>query len=274
MNLRPALLATATLATAFCTTLAVCRWGGGGNEELSDLAWVVQHGEELGPSLEAGRRRHEAKWALAAEVAAGRMTVREAAGHFRRLDEAASDFPAGIPRPPGDESALRANVLDYVWVVLGDQQRYATAARWYDAAFTAYPQLLSDPPPGHRYYAACAAALAGCGQGRDAADLDEKSRVGFHRQARVWLRADLEARRQLLEKEPAKALTVARDMRYWLRDSSLSRVREPEALARLPEAERQAWQKLWADVADTRARAEGTTPLEQRADSKALLPER
>jgi hypothetical protein len=31
--------------------------------------------------------------------------------------------------------------------------------------------------------------------------------------------------------------------------------RGPEALARLPEAERQEWQKLWADVADTLARA-------------------
>jgi hypothetical protein len=51
-------------------------------------------------------------------------------------------------------------------------------------------------------------------------------------------------------------------------------VREPNALAWLPVAEQQAWRRLWADVADTLARAEGTTPLEQRADSKALLPER
>jgi hypothetical protein len=31
-------------------------------------------------------------------------------------------------------------------------------------------------------------------------------------------------------------------------------VRQPEALAKLPEAERHQWQKLWQDVADTLAR--------------------
>jgi hypothetical protein len=42
-------------------------------------------------------------------------------------------------------------------------------------------------------------------------------------------------------------------------------VRGPEALARLPAAERQAWQMLWEDVAATLARAEGTTPPEPKA---------
>src|SRR5215831_1124657 len=44
-------------------------------------------------------------------------------------------------------------------------------------------------------------------------------------------------------------------------------------LAGLPAGERQAWQKLWADVADTLARAEGTTPPEPKAGSKRPLPE-
>jgi hypothetical protein len=51
-------------------------------------------------------------------------------------------------------------------------------------------------------------------------------------------------------------------------------VRGPEALARLPEPERQAWQQLWADVADALARAEGTTPPKQKAGSKVPLPDR
>jgi hypothetical protein len=50
-------------------------------------------------------------------------------------------------------------------------------------------------------------------------------------------------------------------------------VSRPDALARLPEAEWQAWQKLWADIADTLARAEGMTPPEQRAGGKILVPE-
>ena len=55
---------------------------------------------------EAGRRRDQAKRALAAEVMAGRMSLREAAGHFRRLDEADPGYPPGIPRPSLDERAL------------------------------------------------------------------------------------------------------------------------------------------------------------------------
>jgi hypothetical protein len=52
-------------------------------------------------------------------------------------------------------------------------------------------------------------------------------------------------------------------MRGWLWDTPFARVRGPEALAWLPAAERQAWQKLWVDVADTLARA-GEQPLWDR----------
>jgi hypothetical protein len=41
-------------------------------------------------------------------------------------------------------------------------------------------------------------------------------------------------------------------------------VRGPDALAKLPEAGRRKWQKLWADVADTLARSKGgATPQKQ-----------
>jgi hypothetical protein len=274
MNLRPALLAAAALAAALAA-LALCRWGTRGNRDPVSIAWEVQRGDELGAHIEAGRRRDEAKRALAAEVVAGRMTVREAADHFRRLDEADPSYPPGLPRPPGYERALRHSVLEWAWEVLAHQQRYAAAARWYDEVFTADPDVLTGPPTNDRYHAACAAARAGCGQGRDAADLDEETRAGFRRQAFGWLRADLEARRRLLALEPENARqTVANDMQDWLADPDFAGVRGPEALARLSEPERQAWQMLWAKVADTLARAERTTSPEQRAGSTIPLPER
>jgi hypothetical protein len=149
----------------------------------------------------------------------------------------------------------------FVGVVLAPEGLFVAAARGYAEAFTADPHLLAGRPGGHRYDAACVAALAGCGQGRDAADLDEKSRAGFRRQALDWLRAELEARRRLLEQEPIEAgQTVAEQMQTWLVDPDFAGVRGAEALARLPEDERQAWQLLWADVAATRARAQGTAP--------------
>jgi hypothetical protein len=38
-------------------------------------------------------------------------------------------------------------------------------------------------------------------------------------------------------------------MQHWQGDTDFAGVRAPEALARLPETERQEWQKLWEDVA-------------------------
>src|SRR5205085_2816899 len=99
MNLRPALLAVAALAAAFWICFALCRWGAGGSRDLAAIAQVVRHGEELERHREAGLRRVEARRALAGEVVAGRMSLREAAGHFRRLKEADPAYPPGIPRP-------------------------------------------------------------------------------------------------------------------------------------------------------------------------------
>jgi hypothetical protein len=82
-----------------------------------------------------------------------------------------------------------------------------------------------------------------------------------------WLRAELETRLDLPEPEKTRWL-VAGDLDRWLVDPYFAGVREPDTLARLPEAERQAWQKLWADVEDALARAEGTTPPHQQTGSK------
>jgi hypothetical protein len=117
--------------------------------------------------------------------------------------------------------------------------------------------------------------MAGCGQGRDAADLDDTSRARFRRQALGWLRAALEARHRLLEQEPEKTRwMVASELWRWPEDPAFAGLRGPEALARLPEPERQAWHQLWADVADTLARAQGKAPPEAEADREVQPPER
>jgi hypothetical protein len=201
------------------------------------------------------------------------MTLREAAERFRRIDEAAPAYPPGTSPPPRDDWFFCEGVLDYVWVVVVPQERYAVAARYYDEVFTSEPRFLVGPPARHRYRAACAAARAGCGQGRDAAGLDEKTRAAFRRQALDWLRAELGSWHRLLEKEPGSAWPVAHDLLRWLEDPHFAGVREPNGLARLPAAERQAWHKLWTDVADARARAQGTTPPETKAGGKQPPPE-
>jgi hypothetical protein len=149
------------------------------------------------------------------------------------------------------------------------KQRYAAAAGFYTGAFAAQPKLAEDLRCGHRYNAACAAAQAGCGQGKDAKDLAEKQRARLRKQALDWLRADLAARNEVLKKGPAGArAVVVQTMQHWLKDADLAGVRGPEALAKLPEAERPAWQELWADVAGTLDRAAGKGAAEMKSPTK------
>jgi serine/threonine protein kinase/Flp pilus assembly protein TadD len=139
----------------------------------------------------------------------------------------------------------------------------------YAAAFAEQPKLADDLQGQHRYSAACAAALAGCGQGKDVEQHDIEQRGRLRRQALDWLRADLAAYHQLLEKEPGKAGPLVRQrMQHWLADRDFAGLRGPEALTKLPEAERHPWQTLWADVAQTLARAEGKAASEKQSPPK------
>jgi tetratricopeptide (TPR) repeat protein len=138
------------------------------------------------------------------------------------------------------------------------QGLYAASVRFWREAFASQPSLAEDLQAGNRYNAACAAALAGCGQGKDASGLGDKERAGLRRQALDWLRADLDAWRKVLEKGPEQARpAVAQLMQHWQQDPDFSGVRGPDALGRLPEAERQGWQQVWADVKKTLEQARG-----------------
>jgi tetratricopeptide (TPR) repeat protein len=133
---------------------------------------------------------------------------------------------------------------------------YAAAARWYAEAFNAQPELADNLQSGDRYNAACAAALAGCGQGADAQALPEEERARLRQQALYWLRGDLGAWRAKLAEgtSPARA-AVMKQMQHWLTDPDFAGVRGPEALGRLPEAERRRWQRLWQQVEELRRQA-------------------
>jgi tetratricopeptide (TPR) repeat protein/serine/threonine protein kinase len=146
---------------------------------------------------------------------------------------------------------------------------YAATARLYREAIAAKPDLVASPLNGVRYNAACAAALAGWGQGKDAAGLDAKERGRLRLWALDWLKRELQDWQRLLEQEPAKAGPIAgKRMRHWLQDADFSGVRGTEALAKLPEGERRKWQQLWADVAATLARSQGKAVPQPRPEPK------
>ncbi len=116
--------------------------------------------------------------------------------------------------------------------------------------------MAEDLSTGNRYNAACVAALAGCGRGKDAGSLDEKERARLRAQALKWLRTDLRAWRSLLGTGPdSNRPAIAQQLQHWLEDSDFAGVRGEKALLVLPEAERPDWQKLWQEVEALRKQA-------------------
>jgi tetratricopeptide (TPR) repeat protein len=141
------------------------------------------------------------------------------------------------------------------------KQRFAASTRFFEEAFAAEPALADDHQKEHRYNAACAAAMAGCGQGKDAGALGDKERTRLRQQALRWLRDDLKAWQEKLNRDPGKVRTVVvRTLQRWLVDTDFATVRSPEGLARLPETEQQTWQAFWVEVQRLLDQAQATPP--------------
>jgi tetratricopeptide (TPR) repeat protein len=194
---------------------------------FADALASLRRGDEL------GRKSPELQ-------AATPLWVREA----ERLVHLAELLPGilkgeALPTEPSDRLLLAD-------ICRQQKQFYGRAAQLAAGAFKDKPSLAGDKAKpslagaatlGNRYNAARAAALAGCGKGEDAGELDDKERVHWRRQALAWLRADFE----LCRKQQGT-------MRHWLNDPALAGVRDDRALIGLPEAERRDWLKLWEEV--------------------------
>jgi tetratricopeptide (TPR) repeat protein len=137
-----------------------------------------------------------------------------------------------------------------VAAICRSRKMHAAAARFAAAAFAVEPRSADDLEAGHRYDAACDAALAAAGKSKDAAKLDDKEKARLRKQALDWLRADLALRTRQLESGPAAdGAAAAYTLRHWQQDPDLASLRDAAALAKLPPEERAVCAKLWADVA-------------------------
>ena len=116
-------------------------------------------------------------------------------------------------------------------LALYDKASHGESARMYAEAFAEDAALAEDLAKGHRYNAACSAALASA--------LGEADAAEWRGRALEWLRADVAAR-----EKAATGLAVT--LEHWKRDPDFASVRE--RLGDLPEPERAAWRGLWADV--------------------------
>jgi serine/threonine-protein kinase len=134
----------------------------------------------------------------------------------------------------------------------------ATAACLYAEAFAADPRLVEDLPAGHRFNAACAAALAGFGRGDDASVLGTRERRALREQAQEYLRRDLaDWARKLDAGTLEDRLDAQKALTLWRRSPDLSGLRDPAALDLLPPPERRQCRALWRDYDALLERAEG-----------------
>jgi tetratricopeptide (TPR) repeat protein len=213
-----------------------------------EAAKEYRRGHELGSRRPKWRYPSEG-WLREAELVAA-------------LDAKLPDFLQGKFQPKDNNERIK--LAD----VCAVRKRYVAAARLHTdlLADTRLPDNVREVV---RYVGACCAIQADTGRGVDGAKLDAAGRARWRKQALAWLRADLAASRRVLEKSPDKVVpAVQRRLRHWQQDPDLAGVRGHKALDRLPEAERELWRKLWADVASTLARAGGKRPAEKKSDGK------
>ena len=120
------------------------------------------------------------------------------------LDARLSAIIRGDQQPKDNRERLQLAQRAY------DKALHAAAAKLWADALDADPKLAEDRQAQHRYNAACAAALAGCGQGKDDPAPDDAAKAKLREQARAWLQAELAAWTKLVESGPAASPAVHR----------------------------------------------------------------
>ena len=141
---------------------------------------------------------------------------------------------------------------DERFIVLGvyrSQNRTLAAARLCAETLARDPLLAAETRLDLRYKAACAAAAAGFGSGRDATRLDEGERANWRTQALAWLRDELASRKTKLANDSSEDRASLRTtLSRWRSSADLARLREPGSLQPLSDGDREAWATFWREV--------------------------
>ena len=148
-----------------------------------------------------------------------------------------------------DKSADNVERLAFAQLAY-DHKQFTIATRLWAEALQNDPMLGEDRETQHRYNAACAAALAAAGQGKDEPALDDAAKAKFRRQALDWLNTELAVWDEFIargRREPYEY--VMGHLSHWQKDSDLDGIRDTAALTKLPADEQKAFARLWADVA-------------------------
>jgi serine/threonine-protein kinase len=164
-----------------------------------------------------------------------------------KLEQRLPRLLRGEDRPGSAQECLELVAICY------HKHRYDQATHFYTLAFALQPKLADDLSRQHRYNAACFASRAAVSKKADS--LTATQRLALRRQALTWLRADLSSWARLVAGNKVGPSRLARTLSHWQKDADLAGLREAEALRRLSAEERQACQRLWADVAALLERA-------------------
>src|SRR5262249_38883826 len=149
------------------------------------------------------------------------------------LDRRLPDILAGKAKPGSPQEQIELALFSGHF-----RNRYRAAVGFFTDAFRAEPKLANHFDAQHRYNAACFRALAPAGKGVDAGKLDDKERTRLRQQALDWLRDDQAAYTRLAEQgNPNAQRAIQERLVHWQQDADLAGLRDPKALATLPETE-------------------------------------
>jgi tetratricopeptide (TPR) repeat protein len=211
-------------------------------EALCNLGHALLRQGRFVEALEALRRGHK--------IGSQHPDWPHATGRWVEVAERMPDLDGKLPAVlKGGDPGDTAQQLGLAYLCQIRYELYATSARLYARAFTADPKLADDLGRQHRYNAACMAALAAAGQGKDADQIDVAGRARLRRQALDWLQDDLKLwSRQIDGDDPKQLQRAGQVLQHWKRDRDLAALRDPDAVAKLLPDEREACRRLWAEV--------------------------
>jgi tetratricopeptide (TPR) repeat protein len=222
-------------------------------ESHCNLGLLLQQQGQLREALDELRRGHE----LGSKRPGWRYPSAEWVRRAQRMVELESRLPAvlhGDDKPK--DAAERIGYAELSSML----KQFGPSARLYAESLGADPKLAEDMKAGHRYNAACAAALAGAGQGVDKPPLDEQEQARWRKQALDWLKTDMAfwAKQANTGKPEAKAW-VSQTLQHWKADTDLAGIRDETAIKALPDDEQKACRALWSEVDALLAKARAGT---------------
>ncbi len=209
--------------------------------------WSHPH-EHLGMLLKSQGRLEEAIVEFRTALSQGDTSIMAHLLLCERYLAARQRLPAVLR---GEDRLVGGEPIEFAWLCQEPfERRYAQAARFFEAAFAGDPALAESRQSRHRYTAARCAVRAALGEGVDAATLSEQERSRLRGQALTWLQAELGLSRKDLAAatHPQQVASMVGYLHSWQQDEALEGVRSAAALDKLPQQDREAWQKLWGEV--------------------------